>query len=147
MKTLIQHINEWKLNKNDLLSRKTYHPTSYIELKNIINLIYKNTHNHRYIDCNDIDISKVDTFGDSVDGKYGLFADFTYVEIIDISSWDMSHIKDMRYMFYRCKRLRQIKGIENFDPAKITNDLCMFSGCDDSVIPDWYKNKRNTSSI
>ena len=40
---------------------------------------------------------------------------------IDMTGWDTSNVTDMYYMFGYCNKLTEIKGLENFDTAKVTN--------------------------
>ena len=40
---------------------------------------------------------------------------------IDMTGWDTSNVTNMYYMFGFCNKLTEIKGLENFNTAKVTN--------------------------
>ena len=42
-----------------------------------------------------LDVSKVDDM-------YDLFTEFNYLKFIDVSNWDVSNVKDIHHMFYKC---------------------------------------------
>ena len=54
----------------------------------------------------------------------------------DISSWDVSNVKDMSYMFYGCKLFNQ--DISNWDVSNVSNKELIFSYCS---IEEKYKPK------
>ena len=59
--------------------------------------------------------------------------------MIDVTGWDVSHIKNMFELFAYFINLEEIKGIENWDISNVTNMKGMFQGTPKSAIPSWYK--------
>ena len=45
----------------------------------------------------------------------------------DVSSWDVSNVTDMSSMFYRCKKFNQ--DISSWNISNVTDMHCMFFGC------------------
>ena len=50
---------------------------------------------------------------------------------LDFSDFDTSEITSMKSMFVRCKKLKEIKGINKFITNKVTDMSSMFSSCDE----------------
>lgn len=57
------------------------------------------------------------------------FGDRSFIESIDLSNFDTSHVTDMSYMFSGCNSLTSLKGLENFKTSNVTNMAYMFSEC------------------
>ena len=164
MKTLTKYLNEKLVINKDYNDPYTYAPTSFDELRKVIEDRYNKLGpgtKQKPIDFNDVDVSNIDSFRD----KYkGLF-EGTKFEYIDISNWDVSNIKNMRYMFYDCKRLetvgdlskwnvsnvedigymffgceqlKSVGDISNWNVSNVKNVNCMFGGCTEKIIPYWY---------
>ena len=68
-----------------------------------------------------IDISKVKDMSYMFWGCYN-------IEYLDLSSFDTSNVKDMSFMFSGCSKLKEIKGINNFNTSKVTSMREMFEG-------------------
>lgn len=53
------------------------------------------------------------------------------LEYIDVSNWDVSEVNQFYNMFLECRELKEIEGIENWNPAmvKIHGFEGMFMGC------------------
>ena len=47
---------------------------------------------------------------------------------IDISEWDVSSVKSMDAMFYKCKNFKG-EGLENWNVSNVKNMYYMFFGC------------------
>ena len=91
------------------------------ELSNIIIKKYKKIKNG-VLDLKDIDVSQVTGFSQ-------LF-NYKGIRIIDITGWDTSNANSMADMFYGCKDLTEIRGIENLDTSNVTNMSGMFYNCE-----------------
>ena len=52
------------------------------------------------------------------------------VEKLDLSGFDTSNVTSMNSTFLGDKALKEIKGIENFNTAKVTDMKAMFNGCE-----------------
>ena len=50
----------------------------------------------------------------NVEYMVGLFNECTTLGNIDASSWNMSNIKDISFMFYKCTSLKSLSGIDNW---------------------------------
>ena len=130
MKTLNQYIQE-KLIINKDYSDNTIVVKSFEELRKIIKYRYNKLGpgtEQNPIDFNDIDISNLDSFCNDKD-EGGIF-EGTKFKHIDISYWDVSNIKSMRYMFYLCKELESIGDLSGWDVSKVTNMGSMFFKCE-----------------
>src|SRR5574344_1223193 len=107
MKTLNQYIKE-KLIINKDYRDNTIVVKSFDELHKIIEDRYDKLGpgtKQNPIDFNDIDVSDIDSFCNN--RNKGIFQN-TKFKHIDISDWDVSNIKAMRYMFYACKKLKSV---------------------------------------
>ena len=140
MRTFKQYIeiNEWKYNSNSNIKKEfvyKFFPETYNELKEIIYDRYVKT--PEILDLNDIYTGNITSFGDMYDGEktgsiyrfYGLFCQFSKVEIIDIRSWNTSKLTCTTNMFLLCEKLREIRGIENFNMKNVTYMNNMFEQC------------------
>ena len=56
-----------------------------------------------------------------------LFDNSMNIQNIDISQWDVSGVKDMRYMFWGCVNFNS--DLSKWDVSKVRNMSNMFSGC------------------
>ena len=129
MKTLNQHIQE-KLIINKDYSDNTIVVKSFDELRKIIDDRYDKLGpgtEQNPIDFNDIDVSDLDSFCNN--RNKGIFQN-TKFKHIDISDWDVSNIKSMRYMFYECKELKSVGDLSKWDVSKVTNMGSMFFKCE-----------------
>ena len=51
------------------------------------------------------------------------------LESLDLHSFNTSNVEDMSLIFSGCKKLKEIKGISQFNTEKVTNMNHMFSYC------------------
>lgn len=59
---------------------------------------------------------------------------------LEISNWDTSKVTDMTNMFSWCTSLKKLD-LSGWDIFNVKDMDYMFNNCNDSIIPDWYKNK------
>ena len=52
------------------------------------------------------------------------------VEISDTSLWNVENVKSMKHLFYCCKKLKSIPGIENWEPLELDTCEKMFQYCE-----------------
>ena len=131
MKTLTQHINEWKLTNDSNVKIKTVKVESYKELSSIIYDRYQE--DNKIIDLSDIDVSNIISFSEQGVWEpyyYGLFACLDNVEIINITGWNISNAKSLACMFYKCINLKTILGIEKLNVSNVTTFKGMFYHCE-----------------
>ena len=130
MKTLVNYIQEKLVINKDYKSPYTCAPTSFDELRKIIEDRYDKlgpgTKNN-LIDFNDVDVSNISSFYDE-NINIGIFED-TKFEYIDISNWNVSNIKDMSAMFYRCNQLKSIGYLSNWNVSNVKDMSATFYGC------------------
>ena len=115
------------INKN----YKGYTPTSFNELRNIIEQRYEEHGpgtEQSPIDFNDIDVSKIDSFY-NIDIYRGIFEE-TEFEYIDISNWDVSNVEDMCYIFYKCRQLKSVGDLSNWNVSGVKDIQYIFFHCD-----------------
>ena len=144
-------------------------PKTKEELQGII--IKRIVEDGDYCDLNDIDVSKIEDMSSlfyclnfSNAGAYAVNKPSNIFEFIyvDISLWNVSNVKNMAYMFYRCKQFDC--DISRWDVSNVTDMRYMFKGCkrfyqdlnnwdvsnvkyminafeDCPTQPKWYKNK------
>ena len=51
------------------------------------------------------------------------------LEYIDVSNWNCSNVTDMEGVFFNCKKLKTVEGLENWDTSSATTMYCLFSKC------------------
>ena len=59
----------------------------------------------------------------------GIFSFCPELEYLDLSNFDTSNVINMREMFYKCEKLKEIKGLNEFDTNDVTNMGAMFASC------------------
>ena len=60
---------------------------------------------------------------------YAMFQFCTEIEKIDLSGFDTSNVTNMSYMFNKCKKLKEIKGLNTFITKNVKDMARMFSEC------------------
>jgi len=122
MKTLSTYINEKLVLNKDTFKYK-YMPQTKKELCKIIQDIINNSdlESDNVIDLNDIDTSKITDMS-------SLF-ELEEIKKIDISGWNVSNVKDMSYMFYKCKNLQSVGDLSDWDVSNVTSMTNMFMEC------------------
>ena len=89
-------------------------PKNKTQLKSLIEYAF----NHNIYDLNFIDASEI------TDMSWL----FEYISCnFDISNWDVSNVKDMRYMFYGCHNFNC--DLSNWDVSKVEDMRYMFYSC------------------
>ena len=56
----------------------------------------------------------------------GIFEKYNELEYLYLSNFDISNINDMSFMFYRCYKLKELKGINEIKTNKVINMSGMF---------------------
>ena len=100
-------------------------PKNRIQLEQLIDFAFK----HNIYDLNFIDTSKITN----------MYELFEYTEHdFNVSKWDMSNVKNMSYMFYKCYKFTG-KGIGNWNVSNVTDIGGMFAGCEkfDCDLSNW----------
>ena len=100
-------------------------PKNKTQLRQLINYAFK----HHIYDLNFIDTSKITDM-------YELFP--CVAHNFNVSSWDVSKVKDMSFMFNQCKAFEG-KGLEQWNVSNVEHFREMFVGCSKVTIPSWYK--------
>ena len=75
----------------------------------------------------------------NVINMWGMFAECNELVNLDLSNFNTSKVTDMSYMFYKCLKLKEIKGIYNFRIAEMTDLTEMFDECNDLEFIDISK--------
>ena len=173
MKQLTTYINEkLVLNKNTFKKHYNYFPKTKEELRNIIDQLLEERKDDPVIDLNDIDTSKINTFGaneipglfasnnniknidisgwdvSNVESMYGMFDSCSNLKSVgDLSKWNVSKVTDMSFMFYDCYCLNNIGDISDWDVSSVKNFQCMFNNCRKLTyagdLKKWLKIKKN----
>ena len=128
MKSLNQYIKEKLIINKDYRDGKII-VKSFDELRKIIKDRYDKFGagtKQKPIDFNDIDVSNLDSFNDRYKG--GIFEE-TYFKYIDISYWDVSNVKSMHYMFYKCDKLESVGDLSNWNVSNVNDMYSMFYEC------------------
>ena len=71
------------------------------------------------------------SFKTYLNNVYHLFDECKFLTILDLSNFDTSNVTDMGWMFNRCHKLKEIKGINKFITNKVTNMNAMFQECNE----------------
>ena len=81
--------------------------------------------------CNNLgDINMSDFNFGATTSLYGLFQNLTNLTMVDLTNANTSSITDMVYVFYYCKKLADITGINTLDTSNVTSMVNMFYECD-----------------
>lgn len=91
---------------------KTHHPSSLEELKTLVE--------DPRVKLSKIDVSKVESFE-------GLFKNSTRTDFSGIEKWDVSHVTNMRQMFYNCKNFNA--DISKWNVSNVSAMAQMFYNC------------------
>ena len=124
-------------------------PKNRVQLVQLIDYAFK----HKQYDLNFIDTSKItDMSGlftciahdfdvSSWDVSNVTCMEYMFVNCknfnCDLSYWDVSNVTDMDNMFYNCKKFNC--DLSDWDISNITRWKNTFYGCDKMTIPSWYK--------
>ena len=133
MKSINIYINEaLKLGK----PRYRYYPKTKEELQDIIKQRIKDEGND--VDLNDIDVSNITDMS-------SLFEEIDFNG--DISNWDVSNVRYMKYMFYECNSFNQ--DISKWNVSNVTNMVGMFGHCYkfNKDISNWNVSKVNAHTL
>ena len=116
MKPLTQFIQEKLVIKKNKTQDYKFFPETKEELRDIIKQRIKDE--GKEVNLNDIDTSKITDMSN-------LFSVLDFNG--DISNWDVSNVKDMSAMFWKCKNFNQ--DISRWDVSNVTDMEYMFGGC------------------
>ena len=121
-------IEKFKLSSKNITSKYNYHPKNREEFMDLIEKLLKERGNDA--DLNDIDTSKI------TDMSY-LFTFGRKNFNGDISKWNTSNVKNMKWMFIDSK----FNGdISNWDVSNVKDMEDMFENCPlEKNPPKWYK--------
>lgn len=133
MKTLVQHINEWKLNNSTSSNvgfKYKYFPQKKSELIRIIKERLKDNYENPYL--LDIDTSKIT----NMDGLFAYFGssyscglgDVACIEHLDLHTWNVSNVLSMQCLFHGASNVETIN-IIGWNTSKLTNMNGMFQSC------------------
>ena len=151
MNKLQQYIQEkLKINSKSKVSKYNYKPIDEYELRRILEDKLKDDQN---ANLNDIDLSEVDNLGELEKFEHGNYETYGLFENldpynIDISEWDVSHIKDMQSMFKDCENLNC--DLSNWDVSNVKWMMNMFEGCKkfNKDISNWdVRNVKNMANM
>ena len=151
MKQLDYYIQEkLKITKDTKINKYNYQPIDEYNLRRILEDKLKDDKN---ADLNDIDLSKIDYLGELEKLEHGNYTTYGLFENldpynIDISKWDVSHIKDMQSMFKGCENLNC--DLSNWDVSNVKWMTNMFNGCKklNCDLNNWdVKNVKDMSDI
>ena len=117
MKSLTHYIQEKLIIKKSKAINYKYFPETKKELKEIIEKRIKEEGNE--VDLNDIDVSQITDMSN-------LFRNTDFNG--DISSWDVSNVKNMEYIFGGCEKFNS--NISDWDVSNVTDMGGMFADCD-----------------
>ena len=130
MKSLTKYLNEKLIINKDYKNSYTYAPTSFDELREIIEDRYDKLGagtKTNPIDFNDVDVSNISSFYDN-DINIGIF-ERTKFKYINISDWDVSNVESMNTMFWNCNSLVSVGDLSNWDVSNVKNMGRMFCIC------------------
>ena len=126
MKTLNYYINEALIKKDTKIRIHNYQPKDQYELRDLLEQLLKER--GKDADLNDIDVSNITSmaYGINTDRR-GLFNGLD-PHNIDISEWDVSNVKNMRYMFNKC--INYNCDLSKWDVSNVENMSRTFLRCE-----------------
>ena len=130
MKKIPTYISEKLKISSNIEKQYHYFPKNRAELEESIHkLLHERGPN---ADLNDINTSKITDMLLLFSG-----VDSKYIENIDISRWDVSHVTDMYGMFRNCKNFNC--DLSRWNVSQVTDMECMFADCEsfNSDISQW----------
>ncbi len=77
----------------------------------------------------------------------GMFQECKELEYLDLSNFDTSKVTSMNKMFMKCHKLKQIKGINNFNFSIFVDKEEMFEECNELAYLQLSKFKHSDNSI
>ena len=138
MKRINNYIQEkLVINKNTKARVYTCQPKDKNELRKILK---ERLSKDKNADLNDIDVSQITNMGPLNTSKYeGLFENLD-PHNIDISTWDITNVKNMRGMFANCPNFNS--NLYGWDMSKVEDTAFMFYECKNfnSDLSNWNVN-------
>jgi len=137
MKTLTQHIIE-KLNPSTSTRVNIKRPSDAQDLRELI--VERLNENIQEPYLLEIDTSKITDMSELFANIHDAYLvkeanlDPGDIVILDLSTWDVSNVKYMNCMFWKCTGLKELKGVENWDLTNVQT-TGMFYGVDKSLRP------------
>ena len=68
-------------------------------------------------------------FNNNITNMIGFFEESTNIISLDLSNFNTSNVTDMSFMFNKCYKLKEIKGIDKFNTNKVTDMKAIFQAC------------------
>ena len=56
--------------------------------------------------------------------------------VLNTSHWNLENVKTLRGLFYLCKNLKKIPGIDKWNPTNLQECIEMFYGCTQSLVKE-----------
>ena len=75
-------------------------------------------------------------FKNKITNLNSFFSDCSQLISLDLSNFDTSKVIEMDYMFNKCHKLKEIKGINKFNTSNVTNMTTMFQQCNELISLD-----------
>ncbi|MBO4460829.1 MAG: BspA family leucine-rich repeat surface protein [Clostridiales bacterium] len=74
-----------------------------------------------------------------------IFGECKSLTTVDLTGLNSSKVTNMEKMFYQCKKLTKIKGLDNFNTSSVTSMYGLFGGC--AELTDFSYKHFNTSKV
>lgn len=91
----------------------------------------------------EFNIKKIDFSNWNVNGVKNMEKVFLNLDVeeIDVTGWDVKTVENTQAMFWGCKKLKSIKGIDSWELKDMSenNIKKMFDNCPDECKPKWAK--------
>ena len=105
----------------EYLDLSNFNTAEVINMECMFNLCYKLK---KIKGINSFKINKVNNIK-------GMFQECYELEYLDLSNFDTSNITSMEFIFNKCKKLKEIKGINKFNTKKVKDMKAIFQECEE----------------
>ena len=127
--------NQNQNNKKEIQNNfKILYKDKVLDIKNIENKYIMSNNFNNFEKDGEYEIKII--FKKNFTNLNSFFESCTDLISLDLSNFDTSKVTDMSYMFNKCHKLKEIKGINKFNTSNVTNMRVLFQECNELISLD-----------